>query len=140
MPLQIEDLRTLAGILILSDEEGASADTPADLTFDFAKLGPPLETLMGRGGFKMLLQNALTLSQREMPWLLDVRCKNDGSFEGFEQVGEINREDFIKGQRHLLAHILRLLVRFIGPGMTRAIVLDSWSQVADHDVELGEDI
>ena len=135
MSFQTPELRKSAESLILSEDRNQHLHDGAVASFDFIKLRPPLIGLMGGGGFRMLMANALSRSQRETPWLREVACKSDGSFDGLEQAcAKISSDESLKSHVDLLTHIIVMLVNFIGPGMTRAILLDTFPHLKDNDV------
>ena len=80
--------------------------------------------LAGVDGFRSLLSRALTLAKAEAPSLNMVQVSADGSLAGFEgieqsQVGATGQAGMI-----LVAHLLELLVTFIGEPLTLRLVRD----------------
>jgi hypothetical protein len=89
------------------------------------KLRPHMATLMGIGGFRALLSRALVLANGEVSWLHAMRVNADGELEGLEAIqGQLGAAEFREGRVVLLAHILGLLVAFIGPELTSRLVGD----------------
>lgn len=88
------------------------------------KLRGPLVTLTGTAGFSSLLSRALTLAKREEPALSSVRVKLDGSLEGIEGKA---------AQAHpvLVAHLLSLLITFIGETLTMRLLHDVWPDLPE---------
>src|ERR1700730_3458577 len=82
------------------------------------KFRPHMATLMGIGGFRALLSRALVLANGEVPWLHAMRVNADGELEGLEAIQGLGAAEFLEGRVVLLAHILELLVAFIGPELT----------------------
>jgi hypothetical protein len=81
--------------------------------------------LAGVDGFRALLSRALTLAKAEVPSLNMVQVSADGSLEGFEGI-EQGQEAGATGQAGeiLVAHLLELLVTFIGEPLTLRLVRD----------------
>jgi hypothetical protein len=83
------------------------------------KLRHPLVTLTGTAGFVSLLSRALTLAKRDAPALHAVQVRPDGSMEGLQ--GEATMAHPL-----LVAHLLGLLITFIGEDLTMRLVHDIW--------------
>lgn len=77
----------------------------------------------GVDGFRALLSRALTLAKAEVPSLNMVQVSADGSLKGFEGIEE-RQEAGTTGQAEmiLVAHLLALLVTFIGEPLTLYLV------------------
>jgi len=102
------------------------------------KLRPHLATLMGNGGFQALLSRALVLTNGEISWLRDIQVNADGTLEGLEAIhGRLDPAQFLEGRVVLLAHLLGLLVAFIGPDLTARIVGDIWPKTPLNGVDFG---
>ncbi len=90
--------------------------------------------LAGVEGFRSLLSRALTLAKLEVPSLNMVQVLADGSVEGFdgiegsEATGAATQAGIV-----LVAHLLELLVTFIGAPLTLSLVRDTWP-----DATMGE--
>lgn len=84
-----------------------------------------LTKLAGVDGFRALLSRALTLAKAEVPSLNMVQVSADGSLEGFEEI-EQSQEAGATGQAGmiLVAHLLELLLTFIGEPLTLRLVRD----------------
>jgi hypothetical protein len=98
--------------------------------------------LAGVDGFRSLLSRALTLARMESPSLNMVRVRADGSVEGFDGVeGEQEPAGAVGGQAGivLLAHLLELLVTFIGKPLTLRLVRDAWPDVSMDGAASGGD-
>ncbi len=83
--------------------------------------------LTGVDGFRSLLSRALTLAKAEVPSLNMVQVRTDGSVQGFEGI-EQRQETGAAGQAGIVfvAHLLELLVTFIGEPLTLRLVRDKW--------------
>ena len=100
----------------------------------YDRLGPPLATLMGTGGFRALISRSLALASAEVPWLRAVQVKADGSLEGLESLSaQLDQKEFLEGRVVLLAQLLGLLEAFIGPSLTLRLMGDVWPQVQFND-------
>ena len=83
------------------------------------KLRRPLVTLAGTAGFNSLLQRALVLARREAPALDAVSVEPDGSLKGLEGAAAL-------ATPVLVAHLLNLLITFIGHALTMRLLHDIW--------------
>jgi hypothetical protein len=81
----------------------------------------------GVDGFRSLLSRALTLAKAEVPSINMVQVRADGSLEGFDGI-EQSHEAGAAGQAGivLVAHLLELLVTFIGAPLTLRLLRDKW--------------
>ena len=85
---------------------------------------------MGTAGFREILLCALPRATVEVPWLRSMRVKQDGSLEGLNDLGAQHRPDELsEGGIVLFAHLLGLLVAFIGRDLTLGFVLEVWPEV-----------
>lgn len=115
-------VRDLAQRLI--DHEAAPRDaSEASIVAAFRvseKLRRLLSTLTGAAGFRSLLSRALTLAKAQVICLSGVQVAPDGSLEGLSE--------FCDGEAGviLIAHLLGLLVNFIGEPLTLSLVADAW--------------
>jgi len=96
-----------------------------------AKLRQPLITLAGVAGFRSLLSRALTLARARAPSLSAVQVAADGSLQGLDELGpQIDKEQGTDGGAILVAHLIGLLLTFIGAGLTLRLVQDVWPEAA----------
>ena len=109
-----------------------SADAHAD-SDDFAgfrvcgKLEIPLSKLMGSGGYRAFLARSLSLAGAEFPWLGKLFIREDSSLEGLSTLKEeLDADVFAVAEVALVAHLLGLLVTFIGPGLTLQLIREAW--------------
>ena len=96
------------------------------------KLRQPLGNLVGSRGFTSLLQRALTLAQRESPALGGVEVTADGSLVGLEGAAA-------EASPMLVAHLIQLLITFIGEGLTLTLLQDIWPEIKGWDEPSGKD-
>ena len=93
--------------------------------------------LAGVDGFRSLLSRALALAKADVPSLKMVNVSAEGSLEGFDGI-EQTEEAGATGQAGmvLVAHLLELLVTFIGAPLTLRLVRDKWPNVSAGGVDL----
>ena len=118
--------RELAKRLLACEEVGATSfmvDTHA-LRSVCDKLGRPLTTLAGAAGFRSLLTRALTLAKQECPVLGALEVQADGSLGGLD--GEAAQSGAV-----LIAHLLGLMITFIGESLTLRLLHDVWLDLPD---------
>ena len=118
----------------------AASDSPAgtDLLAEVRvaeKLRHPLSRLAGGNGFRMLLIRALTLAKAQVPALIPVQVKPDGSLEGFSDLG--NQAEAAGAGVMLIAELLGLLAAFVGETFTLSLVLDVWPDFPVFDTNPG---
>ena len=88
-----------------------------------------LTKFAGPEGFTSLLRRALTLARAEVPSLQNVKISADGRLDGFEEsvadkgVGGTGDEAAVA----ITAHLLGLLVTFIGEPLTLRLERAVWS-------------
>lgn len=96
------------------------------------KLRGPLGKLMGTGGFRALLSRALVLAGGEVPWLLALRLKADGTLEGLDELEpRLDASSVAEGDVILVAQLLGLLLTFLGPALTLRLLQDIWAELDD---------
>lgn len=122
-------IRRLAKDLMAQEGTGSeSSETNSQAVFRvFDRLRPHLATLLGNAGFWSFLSRALVLAKAEVPWLRTLRLKPDGALEGLGELqAQVGPDAFFEGEVVLLAHVLGLLVAFIGEDLTLRIVREVW--------------
>ena len=104
--------------------ESASSDARAHEAVRVCdKLRVSLTRFAGTDGFASLLRRALALARAEVPSLDRVKIRPDFSIEGLE---ELARNDGTEAAAALTAHLLGLLVTFIGQPLTLRLVREAW--------------
>jgi hypothetical protein len=104
----------------------------------FEKLRPHLTTLMGNAGFHALLARASALATLEVAWLREVEAKADGSLEGLDELtSKVGSKAITEGKIVLLAHLLALLVAFIGEILTLRLVREAWPKLPLDALDFG---
>ncbi len=115
-----------------------SSASPVEVAVQvIAELRMHLIRLAGVDGFRSLLSRALTLAEVEVPSLNLVRVRPDGAVEGFDGI-EQSQEAGAARQAGivLVAHLLELLVTFIGESLTLRLVRDQWPDASIGGTDL----
>lgn len=118
----------------------AAAGTRAGTTLAAARVSERfrtvLTTLLGAAGFHALLARAVTLAKAEDPALTATAVKADGSLEGLPPVaGPDGARRFGEGEVVLVAHVVGLLVTFIGEALMLQVVKEAWPKVRLGDLD-----
>ena len=109
--------RLLAASLTVSDSQVHEAVVVSD------KLRTSLTRFAGVDGFISLQRRALVLARAEVPSLQCVKVGMDGRLQGFE---EVTSETLSGAGAAITAHLLELLVTFIGEPLMRTLVHEAW--------------
>jgi hypothetical protein len=100
------------------------------------RLRVPLARLAGVAGFRSLLSRALALAKSEVDSLNTVQVREDGSLEGFDGAGGLpGGGPGGDGGAVVVAHLLGLMVTFIGELLTRQLVRDLWPDAATGETD-----
>ena len=122
-------LRSFAAHLIAQDAKSTNASR-ADQTATFPvieKLRPPLTNLMGTAGFGALISRSLALASVEIPALRGVQLNTDGAWKGLDAVeAQLGIDGFLEACVVVLAHLLGLLVAFVGEALTLRLMAEIW--------------
>jgi hypothetical protein len=79
----------------------------------------------------------LTLAKVDVPLLNMVQVGADGSLEGFDAIEQSQEPEAARRAGvGLVAHLLELLVTFIGEPLTLRLVADKWPDVAVERADL----
>lgn len=115
-----------------------SRQSQVSLTFLVVeKLRPHLSNIMGNAGFRALLSRSLALAKKEIPWLHTVQVNGDGALDGLNKLEtQDSPDDFFEGSVVLLAHLLGLLVAFIGESLTLQMMGGVWPNSSLTDLEI----
>jgi hypothetical protein len=95
-----------------------------------------LSTLLGAGGFRALLARVVTLAKAEVPELSKLQVHADGSLEGLDASDGKHR--VTDGEVVVVAHLLGLLVTFVGEALMLRLVHDIWPKVNLDDLNFDE--
>jgi hypothetical protein len=123
---EIQDLARQ--LLAFEAKRDNSSETRVDVAVQvIEELRLRLIKFAGVDGFRSLLSRALTLAKAEVPSLNMVHIGADGSVEGFDGIeGSKEAGAATQAGTVLLAHLLELLVTFIGAPLTLRLVHDKW--------------
>jgi hypothetical protein len=96
------------------------------------KLRIILTKFAGAEGFASLLRRALKLTSADVPALQSVKIGADGRLEGFEQIVADKGTGAAGGEAAvaITAHLLDLLVTFIGEPLTLTLVRAAWPDIS----------
>ena len=122
-------LRSFAAHLIAQDVKlkNASRSSPATPFSVIEKLRPPLMNLMGSTGFNALMSRSLVLATTEIPSLRDIGLNAEGMWEGLAALEvQLDADRFLEARIVVLAHVLGLLVAFVGEALTLRLLSDIW--------------
>ncbi len=100
------------------------------------KLRGPLGKLVGISGFRALLSRALAVGGEEAPVLRALHIRADGSLEDLE--AGLDPRKLAEGEVVLMAHIVGLLVTFIGPALTLQLLRDIWPKIPEPNFGAGQ--
>ena len=107
--------------------DNSSADGVAATVQVIEELRARLVKLVGVHGFRSLLSRALALAKVKVPLLSKVQVGADGSLVGFDVVEQSHEEEEARQPGIVLvAHLLELLVTFIGAPLTLRLLRDKW--------------
>ena len=120
-------------LLVIETSPGESSEVQEEVARRVIhELRLQLIRFAGVEGFRSLLSRALTVAQTEAPSLALVKIREDGSLENFATVEQhSNTETSEQPGTVLLAHLLQLLVTFIGESLTLTLVGAKWPRAID---------
>ena len=114
-------------------EAGRSAALPDGLPQAVVRVGEKVRVslirLVGEDGFTALIRRALALARTDAADLQTVKIEADGRLEGIEELAA-EGESGIETATTLIAHVLGLLVVFIGVHLTRRLVREIWPEAS----------
>ena len=104
------------------------------------RLRLPLSKLTGDAGFRSLISRAVALAKAEIPSLVAVQVRADGSLEGLDGIGQ-DSDVGADGQAGVVvvAQLLGLLVTFIGEPLMLRLVRDAWPNASVVGIDTGSD-
>src|SRR6476660_2339757 len=97
------------------------------------KLRVSLTRFAGADGFASLLARSLALARVEVPSLNRISVKPDCSMDGLEALAADEADGGVEATVALAAHLLGLLVTFIGKPLTLRLVRERWPDAALDD-------
>jgi hypothetical protein len=133
------EMRAFAERLTIYDAcENETSETSKSLSFPFSnKLHLHLATLMGAGEFQAFLSRSLALAAVEVSWLDALRVKPDGSLDGLDKFEtQLDPQEYFEGRIVLLAHLLGMLMAFIGEALTLRLLCEVWPKIPLSELDL----
>ena len=130
------EMRDFAQGLVAREARGnKSSGTKAPLVFGAVadKLRRPLIILAGAPVFRSLLSRALALAIDEVRWLRAVHVKADGSLECPGEIARLDQKEIAHAEVVVIAHLLGLLLTFIGEALTLRLLQDVWPAAPVND-------
>jgi hypothetical protein len=121
-------IRDLAGRLLAASQ--TAADPHGHETLVNEKLRISLTQFAGADGFAALLRRALALASAEVPALRSARVSADGRLEGLELLPGLSGSAGGEEAVALTAHLLGLLITFVGEPLTLRLVREAWPERA----------
>jgi len=113
---------------LLAASQSASGPHVQDAVLVHEKLRISLTQFAGADGFAALLRRALALASAEAPALHSARVSADGRLEGLEQIATLPGSVARAAAVTITAHLLGLLVTFIGEPLTLRLVREAWPE------------
>jgi hypothetical protein len=125
-------IRELAQRLIALETAREPSDGPGGAAVRVCgRLREPLARLAGVAGFRSLLTRALALAKAEVSLSDTVEVRADGSLVAASGGGHRPGE----GEAAVVAHLLGLLVTFIGGSLTRQLIRDMWPDAVTDEAD-----
>jgi hypothetical protein len=117
---------------LLAASQTASGPHVHEATRVCGTLQISLTRFAGAAGFTSLLSRALTLASAEVSSLQSVKIGTDGRLVGFEQLAADAGTGAMGGEAAvaITAHLLELLVVFIGEPLTLSLVREAWPEMS----------
>lgn len=94
------------------------------------KLRVSLTRFAGADGFTSLLRRALALARADLPSLQTVTLEPDGSLHGLDVLAADRANGGSDAAVVIIAHLLGLLVTFIGEPLTLRLVGEAWPEAS----------
>ena len=125
----IRDLTQRLRAVEAASQSASDAHVPAALRV-CEKLRISLTRFFGADGFTSLMRRAVAVARAEVPSLQNIEVKPDGSLEGFEELAADPGNGGADATFAITAHLLTLLVTFIGKPLTLRLVREAWSDAS----------
>ena len=119
--------RDLAKRLLAASQTGCDAHV-SDVAAVIQRLRISLSKFAGDAGFVSLLRRAVAMASADVPSLKNVRIGMNGLLDGVEQI-DASSGTGVLGEAAavaITAHLLGLLVAFIGEPLTVRLLRESW--------------
>ena len=120
--------RDLAKRLLAASQTGRDAHV-SDVAAVIQRLRISLSKFAGDAGFVSLLRRAVAMASADVPSLKNVRIGMNGLLDGVEQI-DASSGTGVLGEAAavaITAHMLGLLVAFIGEPLTVRLLRESWT-------------
>ena len=119
--------RDLARRLLAASQTGSGPHV-SEVVVVIERLRISLSKFAGDAGFQSLLRRAVALASADIPSLQNVKFGTDGRVDGVEQIGANSGTGALGGEAAvaITAHLLGLLVTFIGEPLTLRLLRESW--------------
>jgi hypothetical protein len=127
MDTPTSSMRDLARRLLAASQTASGPHVP-EVVAVIERLRISLAKFAGDAGFESLLRRALVLASADVPSLQNVKIGANGRLDGVEQLaadtatGALGDEAAVA----ITAHLLELLVAFIGKPLTLRLLRESW--------------
>ena len=127
MDTPISSMRDLARRLLTASQTG-SAPHVSEPVAVIERLRISLAKFAGDAGFESLMRRAMVLASADVPSLQSVKIGANGRLDGIEQLaaetgaGALGDEAAVA----ITAHLLGLLVAFVGEPLTLRLLRESW--------------
>ncbi|HEX5281832.1 MAG TPA: hypothetical protein VFW28_17260 [Micropepsaceae bacterium] len=128
-------LQKLAHRLLVLERQSGHRSEEAAAFHVTEKLRQRLSMLTGAAGFRAVLARSLALAGQEVKWLGAIRVDARGSLEALNEVcARMPADEIARGEEALIAHLIGLLVTFIGASLTAYLLQDIWPEVSPQDL------
>jgi hypothetical protein len=118
--------------------KSASETDPHEFLRVFEKLRSALTQFVGADGFTALMRRALALARKEVPSLQTAKVTPEGRLEGIEEHAT-GATKHAEAATAITAHLLALLVTFIGEPLTLRLLRDVWPDESHRTTIESED-
>lgn len=141
MDIPSESMRAWARRLLASEASSSSApeSNERESVRVFEKLRMSLTQFVGADGFTALMRRALALARKEVPSLQTAKITAEGRLEG---IGEHPADATTDAEEAtaITAHLLALLVTFVGEPLTARLMRDLWPDAPHPTTAESEDL
>ena len=129
MDMPSASIRNLARrLLSLEAERSGGGARGREAVRVIEKFRDALTRFAGPEGFASLLRRSLALARADSPALEAVTFNPGGSLDGLEGLASDTRDGGPEAVVGIVAHLLGLLVTFIGEPLTLRIVREAWPE------------
>lgn len=112
----------------------ASASDSPELLHVVEKFRSALTQFIGVDGFTALMRRAVALARKEVPSLQTAKVTPEGRLEGIEGLN-----NHAEAAIAITAHLLTLLVTFVGEPLTLRLISDVWPEQSHRETIGSED-